>query len=859
MCDSSLLHNIINIVEAHKLAIVDSLEVSSRPANLVPPPGNLVSVVKLLLNSLFPLGIYSHQAAGIQAALDGKDICLATPAASGKSLVFMSVAAHVLKNDPQARVLALYPARALIQDQLTKWQGFLGNLGLEVGYIDGGVPTVQRVGILQRSHVVLMTPDVAHAWLLAKVSEVAPREFLDRLKLLILDEAHVYDGVFGTNMAHFMRRLQAVSASQRVICSTATIGEPESFVRRLTGREVVVLPDEQDGSGNPGKTLLLANVFEGKAFDAYVSCISALANSDCGRFLAFADSRRMVEQLVAAAARTTEMGEPKLGEAQDNAQHEGDALEPETESLYRVLPYRAGYEEEDRRAIQRALERGELAGVVSTSALELGIDIGELRVVLLLGAPPSAKAFKQRIGRAGRKSFGVCVLIDALGLVSRLPGGLREFADRKPEPSWLYFENRYIQFANALCAAAELEAVGVSEQRLGVFDTLPPDFGRWLRNELHPTETVPEDLYPLKQRAQAGPHFEFPIRSGAEKSFSVQCHQGPNVFPLGTLTLSQSLREAYPGAIYYYMARPYRVVQYRFREGEIRVQRTKRYTTDPLLQTMVFPKFNGGVLSALVSDEGFLVEAEVQVSERVTGFVEKRGPNRITHQYSPESTFSRKALNRFFETTGVCWFFADRELVSEALGGAVLEAFCTLCSVQSRDIGFGVFHSKGSPLGPDAVQGICIYDATHGSLRLTQQLADRFVEVVDTGLSIARERGENRFATEGILEQLRARVAKVISVPVMTATGRTAASVQTEGDWAMVIAPGERVLHRASDGGTEEVEVKGVRYTPHGLMYELMSNIPTTVRMVCPSDLVPMHGSTQFVRVNLITGEQKPV
>lgn len=484
--------------------------------------------------------------------------------------------------------------------------------------------------------------------------------------------------------------------------------------------------------------------------------------------------------------------------------------------------------------------------------MELGIDIGDLRIVVLLGIPPSVKSFKQRFGRGGRKSHGVCVLIDDLGLVTRLPNGLKEFVDRKPEPSWLYLENRYIQFANALCAAAEFEGVRAPNEKLDAFSTLPADFVRWLRNEIKPTETVPADLYPLKQQAQAGPHFEFPIRSGVEKSFSVRHHKGPHMSPLGSLTFSQSLREAYPGAVYYYMARPFRVLQYRFRDGEIRVQRTKHYTTEPILQTKVFPNFKSGVLSACTSSEGFLVEASVQVSERVTGFVERRGPNRIVNHYGPGSKYSQKALNRFFETTGICWFFSDRDLESESVASALLEAFCTLCSVQARDIGFGAFHSKGSPLGPGGVQGMCIYDATHGSLRLTQQLSDRFVEVVDTTLFIAKERGE--VALQESLTKLRVQVEELS--PSLLTEGGAGVPSETDQDWVTVIAAGERVMRRALDGSSEEVEVKGARYTPHGLMYELVSKASSTVWMVRPSELMPMHGTTQFVRLNLITGEQ---
>ncbi len=147
---------------------------------------------------------------------------------------------------------------------------------------------------------------------------------------------------------------------------------------------------------------------------------------------------------------------------------------------------------------------------------------------------------------------------------------------------------------------------------------------------------------------------------------------------------------------------------------------------------------------------------------------------------------------------------------------------------------------------------MCIYDATHGSLRLTQQLSDRFVEVVDTTLFIAKERGE--VALQESLTKLRVQVEELS--PSLLTEGGAGVPSETDQDWVTVIAAGERVMRRALDGSSEEVEVKGARYTPHGLMYELVSKASSTVWMVRPSELMPMHGTTQFVRLNLITGEQ---
>ena len=742
-----------------------------------------------------------------------------------------------------------------IQDQIAKWENILAPLKLRFGYIDGSIPTEARPQILSTSRVVLMTPDVAHAWLMSHLGEREAATFMAGLRLLILDEAHVYEGVFGTNMAYFLRRFQVASGQHQVICSTATLGRPDDFVQQLTGRQPRSFGHREDYSSIPPKTILLAKEIAGKSFESMVSLLVSLAQAERGRFLAFGDSRRMVEQVVAAAHRPVEVEE---GEDED----ETDDLPAANDNQDRgngqlgvmprppILPYRAGYETEDRNQIQGALGRGHLAGVVSTSALELGIDIGVIDLIIMLNLPPSTKGFWQRLGRGGRQNPGVCLVIDNRGTLADTPEGLDRYLKRPLEPSWLYLENRYIQYANALCAAVELSAHGETKCDLARFESLPPSFRRFLENELNPTEIIPPDLYPLKQRAQAGPHHEFPIRSGIEQEFRVKNPQG---LGLGTLTFSQVLREAYPGAIYHYMARPYRVYRFRYRDGEIHARREKRWTTRPAAQTMVFPRFQGGILTLLRSEVGFLTEAELQVSERVLGFIEQRGSVKEQHLYGPTSPYYQRELNRFFETTGVCWYFPDKCTISETMAMRIREAFCIEFGIQERDLGIGLFHSRNSPLGGARCQGMCVFDSTNGSLRLTQRLAEHFPRVVASAISIARAQDD-----DGAIDELESFSTLVSDLRPARIDESSAPLPGGETDWATVIAPGERAIY-VSEVGTREVEVVTYRYTPQGLMYELTPAEPNTKWMVVASAIQPLHGETRTIRVNLITGETEPL
>src|SRR6266498_1210702 len=361
---------VTRLLTAAGFQVVDRHEIAPRISHLQPIPAAMHPSVSEVMARDYPDGLYQHQAEAAAAAINGQDVVLATATASGKSLVFMSVAAHLVSGDTTSRVLALYPAKALIQDQLMKWRNFLEPLGIRFTYIDGDVPVADRVERLNRAQVALLTPDVTHAWLMSHLYEPAVKLFLERLRLLILDEAHVYEGAFGTNMAFLLRRLQVASGHHQLICSTATLGEPANFVHLLTGKRTVTFGPADDGAPTQGKTILRATC-AGRPF--------------------------------AATLRSGPEEEEPERQAEDDVVDEiedngfvvavADPVAPPADG--RILPYRAGYEAEDRIQIQESLALGELSGVVATSALELGLDIGEIELVLLLDVPPSMKSFWQ--------------------------------------------------------------------------------------------------------------------------------------------------------------------------------------------------------------------------------------------------------------------------------------------------------------------------------------------------------------------------------------------------------------------------------------------------------------------------------
>ncbi|BCT66582.1 DEAD/DEAH box helicase [Nitrosospira sp. NRS527] len=675
MIDNFALHR---IAQSAGLEISEDISFPARAAKFSSIPSGLHSDVEKHIQTLYPLGLYAHQAKAIESGLTGRNVCIATSTASGKTLAFTSIAvSHLLVSKGRA-ILVLYPAKALLRDQERKWKEATNRTGLRLVIIDGGVEVSQRTALLAQSQIVLMTPDVLHAWLMSKLGQTEIRKFLASLYMVILDEAHIYDGIFGTNMAYLLRRLQAASGVTNFLASSATIGDPVGFLHKLTGMEFDLIAGNDDGAAAPEKTVMLCRVPIKKTPKFLSGLMLEFASNEHGRFLLFADSRKRVEELAAEMSRLLLKSDEQPN---DNTIDEdidlGDSLVKIDEQ--RVLPYRAGYEEEDRDRIQKALTSGTLLGVITTSALELGIDIGDIELVVMLGEPPSVKSFWQRAGRAGRQNVGKVVLLDLDGRITSM--GLQRYLDRMPEPNWLYLDNEYLQYANALCAAEEQQQTPQMLYSRKPFATVPATFSELLDNELVPTRSIPHDLYPLKQQAIGSPHRAFPLRSGIEKSYKVICRHLPNQ-GLGTLSYSQVLREAFPGAIYRYLASPYRVFQLNHARGEINTTRTKGIgRTTPVVQTAVFPQFTDQMYYVRMSAEAFITECRVQVSERVIGFIEQYGQNKNEVSYGPGNTYSQKPLNRYIDTTGVCFYFPEENLQREQLGKYICLAFCKVCSV----------------------------------------------------------------------------------------------------------------------------------------------------------------------------------
>ncbi len=832
-----MARDIDSILDGQPLDVVATEMLPAVAPRYAPIPSRLHDKVRNRLEASFPEGFFTHQASAIDAVLDGEHVCLATPTASGKSGVFMSATVSRLLEDPSRRVLALYPLKALIGDQVAKWEAALEGTGLSVGRIDGSVPVRERAAILASSHVVAMTPDVFHAWCMPRVGESEVARFMRSLAFLILDEAHVYDGVFGSNVAFLLRRARAHAPAMQVIAATATVGDPATLVKRLSGCEPTVFGPDEDGSGRYARDVVVASPHGRLSAEDIGRVVASVAEGYDGRFLVFLDSRQGVERIGAAAQAALP----------DDAEERGIS----------IMTTRAGHDDAFRTEVLRDLASGKLRGVVTTSALEMGIDIGPIDLVICVGVPFTAKSFWQRLGRAGRRSASTCLIIDTDGrLASR--SDLNNYLAQDPEPSWLYLDNRCLQYAQAICAAQEMKQAGRELDGTDAFDDLPESFRQLLTQELDGGQFIPQDLYHLKTRsANTTPQLEFPIRMSAEQNFTIQSGNQR----LGSITYAQLMREAYPGATYLHQMRRYAVTHVDARRAVVKVRPSRQAPTRPVAMSTVFPNYRSGVLRARVSSRGFVAEVEIQATDCVTGFTQHSGSERLTHEYTAGSPFRQQPLNRFVESTGICLCFPELGFSPSRwaeLATLIATAACTRLSLHPGDVDSGRFHSREPSFGLEGpLKGGCIFDGTYGSLRLTGRVFDVLEDLLGALAEELLEEGRLDDASD--IERLAGAIADTAD----WSADRSGAPEPTDDGWVVVLAPGARGMLRTG-AAFEEVRVRDVLYTPNGVMYELESPPPTPgaapVRRLVRADTVErLNGDSELRLFDPCTAEFKEI
>ena len=560
-----------------------------RSSELVPPlhPGILSA-----LGSCEALPLWEHQVHGIGAVRSKENVLVTTPTASGKSLIFQLPVIEEALSGGSGRALFLYPLKALGRDQKARFDELSTASGLSAccEIYDGDTPKAARARIRREPpRVLISNPDMVHLGMLPHWH--AWETFLKELRWIVLDELHTYRGIFGSHFHHVLRRLlrlsRHVGGDPRIIASSATAANAENFAAELSGEEFLWIHDS--GAPREARHFLLLQPESSPYTLALHLMISLLKEGQ--RTIVFSKARRITELLFKWLQRQ----EPELSKS--------------------VASYRAGFLPEERRQIEQDLFSGKLLGVVSTSALELGIDVGGLDACILVGYPGSMIATWQRSGRAGRRGreslTALIAMPDALDqyLLQR-PG---ELIDRPLEQLVVDPSNEFVGRSHLTCAAAELpldrerDAVYLKGQQVAVSQLIGD--GLLLESDTGGTLSTKE----------ARPHHGVALR-GSGVSFGIV--DGTRGATIGTVDGIRTLRECHPGAIYLHAGRQYLVRELLEAEKKVLVEPVEvDYFTSALGQketriVSVESELHDGWLSAWLG--------RVEVTERVIGYERKR-------------------------------------------------------------------------------------------------------------------------------------------------------------------------------------------------------------------------------------------
>ncbi len=582
----------------------------TRPAATAPWPAGLDGRLMAVAGALGFEAPYTHQAEAIAAALAGRNVVLATPAASGKSLAYNLPVLHSLLSDPAACALYLFPTKALAHDQLAALESLLGALDSPpvVHAYDGDTPASRRTSIRNQARLLVSNPDMLHTGILPHHTRWA--RFFANLRWVVLDELHVYRGVFGSHVANVLRRLQRVcrfyGAVPRFLCASATIANPQGLAERLI--EAPVQAVEHDGSPRGERHVLLYNP---PLVDPLLGIrrSSLLAAVEVALHL----WRAHLQTILFARARLTT--EILLGYLRDAvAADGGDARQ--------VRGYRGGYLPAQRREIEQGLRQGDVRAVVATNALELGVDIGQLAACVMVGYPGSVASTWQQAGRAGRRAdSSLAVLVASpLPLDQYLVTHPDYFFARPVEEALLDPDNLVILADQLACAAFELpfergERFGAFEDVDVLLDVLAER--EWVHRGGERTTWIGEG-YPA---AAAG------LRSSSPDAILIQAvGDGPPQM-IGQIDRPSAPLLVHPQAIYLHEGATYQVEELDWEGGLARVRAVEvDWTT----------RANGAseleVVERLEERSGGSWQAglgQVAVTSRVTGYQQVR---RYTHE-----------------------------------------------------------------------------------------------------------------------------------------------------------------------------------------------------------------------------------
>ena len=697
--------------------VVHHEELPPHPSSFADPATALPGKLQTAISRFGVDRLYSHQAQAIDVVRQGRDVIVATPTASGKSLIYNIPVFETIMQAPGSRALYLFPLKALAQDQLKAVDKLAAGLPQSdrpaAVICDGDTSDYMRRKIRDHLPDILITnPDMLHLSMLGYHDRWTG--LWESLTHIIIDEVHSYRGVFGSHMAWVLRRLQRICAyygsRPRFILSSATIGNPAKLAGDLLDREVEVITNT--GAPRGGKHFVFFNPFDSASYAASQMLEAALKRGL--RTIVYTQSRKMTELI-------SIWTQQRLGDLKD-----------------KLTAYRAGFLPEERREIEQKLSSGELYGVISTSALELGIDIGELDLCILVGYPGTIMATWQRGGRVGRRQRDSLIVMIAQedALDQHYMRNPLDFFERDVESAVLNPGNTEIMKRHLACTAAE-RYLAAGEPLLA--NRAVRECVRELEAEgLLLRGADGESWYPVRKY----PHREVDLR-GSGRSYTIKSENGNEI--IGRIDGVRCLKECHPGAVYLHRGRTWLVRNLDLDGHEVTVRRQEvNYFTRPLadketeilqIHDSKYPQLRGRQLGFKVSF------GRLRVTDRVTGF-----QKRLVRGHKLIATEKLDLPPMVFETEGL-WLEIPPEIEKimekeqrHFMGGihavehGMIGIFPLLVLCDRNDVG-GIAYPFHPQLQTPAV---FIYDGHPGGVGLNREAYGQVEELLElTGKTIA--------------------------------------------------------------------------------------------------------------------------
>jgi DEAD/DEAH box helicase domain-containing protein len=709
------------LVTAHRV-------LEPRPPRHAPWPEGLDPRLMQALRSRGVEALYTHQAQSVEAIRAGRNVCVVTPTASGKTLCYNLPVLDAVARDPATRALYLFPTKALAADQLVELRALAdaAELDLKTHTYDGDTPPNVRSVVRAAGQVVITNPDMLHAAILPHHTKWF--KLFENLQFVVIDELHTYRGLFGSHVANVIRRLRRITrhygADPVFICASATIANPRELAERILEAPVDLVDDNGAPSGR--RHILVVN--------------PPVANEHLGiRSSALLTGQRVAERLIAGGVQTIAFAKSRTS-VEVLTTYLRETFAPPPGHPHTIRGYRGGYLPNERKEIERGLRDGRVRGVVATNALELGIDIGGLDAAISIGYPGTIASTWQQMGRAGRRaSTSLSALICSSAPIDQFLAAHPEYLfETSPEHGLVNPDNLHVLLNHLRASSFELPVPAT--ERFGIDET--PTLLDVLEEDGYLRRAEDDRYYWSHENFPAS---SFSLRSGAPENVVIVDTTGDRNRVLGEVDLFAAPLLVHEKAIYIHEGVQYHVDRLDWDERKAFVTRTDvDYYTDADL---------GITLKVLeVFDEadqppaGMRQRGEVMVAWKVTMF------KKIKYHTHENVGWGSISLPEQEMHTTACWLVPPAELVNrydrDTLDGALIglarvarTTGSLLLMCDPRDL--GVLAQVQAPFTGRPT--LYLYDAVPGGVGLTERL----FTLTDQLIRACREAVDSCACTDG--------------------------------------------------------------------------------------------------------------